>query len=93
MFCISKSVLKMGAVTFPSAPSRSGHVAGVTSGLYTVFSVHCKQPYPFLQILSLQHYALAYLLVTVSLVFCTSPILVLPSSSIFAQLLYFSHTK
>lgn len=43
--------------------------------------------------LSLHHYALAYLLFTVSLIFCTSPILVLSCSSIFAQLLYFFHTK
>lgn len=93
MFCISKNVLNIRAVTFLSALSWGGHLAEsrllcIQSFLYIVNSrTH------FLQILSLHHYALAYLLFTVSLIFCTSPILVLSSSSIFAQLLYFFHIK
>lgn len=60
--------------------------------LITVFCVNsCTQLYT--SFCSLHHYTLAYLLFTVYLIFCTSPILVLSCSSIFAQLLYSFHTK
>lgn len=94
---IGKNVLKlnccsdipMSAIQLECSALYSSHHAWLQCSVYIVNS--CTQLYTSL--CSLYHYTLAYLLFTVSLIFCTSPILVLSCSSIFAQLLYSFHTK
>lgn len=96
-FFIGKNILKMNgcsdipmsAIQLEYSVLYSSHHAWLQCSVYIVNSY--TQLYK--SFWSLHHYTLAYLLFTVSLIFCTSPILVLSCSSIFAQLLYSFHTK